>query len=113
MQPPITFHDLRILLTTSGAAVGAVAAFLTGLLWAFLAEYRHAAPSENTKSAVSVVLPFVLVLVCYSVVVAQGQTPFNEETLWTVLYIAVVSVTGKQIVFAGYRALRPQQASQG
>jgi hypothetical protein len=112
---PTSFRELMLLLTTSGTAVGALSAFLTALLWSFLAEYWPGSgyrPSENRKRAVSVVLPFVLVLGCYGVLVLQGATHFDEETLWTVIGVAVFAVTGKQIAFTGYRALRPQATPQ-
>lgn len=112
---PITFRELMILLTTSGTAVGAVSAFLCGLLWTVLAEYwpgNGYTPAENTKRLVSLALPFALVLGCYLVLVLQGATHFDEETLWTVLGVAVFAVTGKQLVFAGYRAVRPPATPQ-
>lgn len=115
MEPTISFRDLMILLTTSGVAVGAASAFLTGLLWRFLAEVWPGGgytPAENVKRVVSLMVPFALVLVGYAVLVAQGQTVFNEETLWAVIYLAVVSITGKQIAFAGYRAVRPPAPPQ-
>ncbi len=93
-------------------AVGAVCASLLALVWAFLDEYPQIIPAENTKRVVSVALPFVVVLVCYAILVAQGQTHFDEKTLWAVLYVAVVSITGKQVVLTGYRALRPQATPQ-
>lgn len=110
-MPAITFHDLLVLLTTSGLAVGAVSAFLTGLLWRVLAEYvpgNGYTPPENWKRLISLIVPFVVTLVCYLVLVVQGSTAFNEETLWVVLYVGFVGATGKQIAFTAWQA-RPGQ----
>lgn len=114
-MPPITLPDLLLALTSSGLAVGAVSAFLTGLLWRALAEYwpgQGYQPAENWKRLVSLVLPFVVVLVCYAALVAQGGTAFTEETLWAVLYVGLVGATGKQLAFTAWQA-RPKGGTVG
>jgi hypothetical protein len=110
-NPPMSFRDFLLLLTTSGAALGAVVSFLLALLWGFLAEYvpgnGYQLP-ENQKRLISIVAPFLAVLVCYGVLVLQGIATVDDESLWAVLYTAFVAVTGKQLTFA--MAIAGQQA---
>ena len=113
MDPtPMSFRDFLLLLTTSGAALGAVVSFLLALLWGFLAAYvpgnGYQVP-ENMKRLISIVAPFVAVLVCYGVLVFQGIAHLDDESLWAVLYTAFVAVTGKQLAFA--MAIAGQQAA--
>jgi hypothetical protein len=110
-NPPMSFRDFLLLLTTSGAALGAFVSFLLALLWGFLAQYvpgKGYELPENMKRLISIVAPFVAVLVCYGVLVWQGVATVDDESLWAVLYTAFVAVTGKQMAFA--LAIAGQQA---
>ncbi len=110
----LSFNDLVAWVASSGALLSLISVAVTQVLWMVWARLRPlSVPAGNRKRGISLLVPFVLIMLWYGVAILLGHDTLTWARWWIWIAVGMFGATGKQIGWFVYILLKGEKPAAG